>query len=349
MKTAGDRTGRIEAAAVARRSTRRRLAFSVLALAVGAAVGIAGLQPLTANAQSGKTLRIVVAFPPGGPVDLVARAIADQLGQELGGQRVIVENKAGANGAIGAQAVASADPDGQTLWLTSVGAAAINPTLYSRLPYDMFKDFAPVSLVVNNVEVMVVSPDNPARTAADFIKAAREDEKKGTLASSGTGSIPHFVMEQLADASRTKLLHVPYKGAAPAITDVMGGQVGAFFGDVPGLLGHIRGGRLKPIGLAAEKRHPLLPDVPTLGELGMPGIDSNNWYALFAPGKTPPAVLDELNRAVRRTVAAPAVAGKLSATGAEPVSSTREELAALLDRDTKKWARLIRDKGIKVE
>ena len=326
----------------------RRPFLASLALATVLAAGLA-LSPAPVLAQSGKTLKIVVAFPPGGPVDLVARAIADQLGKELGGQRVIVENKAGANGAIGAEAVAHADPDGQTLWLTSVGAAAINPSLYAKLPYDMAKDFAPVSLVVNNVEVMVVSPQNPATTAADFITAARQDEKKGTLASSGTGSIPHFVMEQLADVSKTKLLHIPYKGAAPAITDVMGGQVGAFFGDVPGLLGHIRGGRLKAIGIAAEKRHPLLPDVPTLGELGMPGVDSNNWYALFAPGKTPPAVVAELNKAVRQTLATPAVAEKLSATGAEPASSSAEELGSLLKRDTDKWARLIRAKGITVE
>lgn len=328
---------------------RRRLLVASLGLATSALTGAALFPADPALAQSDKTLRIVVAFPPGGPVDLVARAISDQLGKELGGERVIVENKPGANGAIGAESVAHADPDGQTLWLTSVGAAAINPSLYAKLPYDMAKDFAPVSQVVNNVEVMVVRPQHPADTAAEFINAARKDEKQATVASSGTGSIPHLVMEQLADVSGTKLLHVPYKGAAPAITDVMGGQVGAFFGDVPGLLGHIRGGRLKAIGLAAEKRHPLLPNVPTLGELGMPGVDSNNWYALFAPAKTPPARLDELNEAVRRTLATPAVAQKLSATGAEPAPSSAAELASLLKRATDKWAKLIRAKGITVE
>ena len=329
---------------------RRRFGAYAGAVAVAGAlvVALSVAAGPEARAQGGDTTRIVVAFPPGGPVDLVARALADEMGKALG-TRVIVENKAGANGAIGAEAVARAEPDGHTLWLTSVGAAAINPTLYAKLPYDMAKDFAPVSLVVNNVEVMVVSPQNPASTTAEFIAAAKKDEKLGTMASSGTGSIPHFVIEQLSDVSKTSLLHIPYKGAAPAITDVMGGQVGGFFGDVPGLLGHIRSGRLKAIGLAAERRHPALPDVPTLAELGMPGVDSNNWYALFVPAKTPPATIDKLNQAVRRTLATPAVAQKLSATGAEPAASSPQEMKALLERDTAKWARLIRAKKITVE
>jgi tripartite-type tricarboxylate transporter receptor subunit TctC len=335
------------------RSSRRRwlragAAAATAAMTGGLALVLSAATASAVYAQGGGTTRIVVAFPPGGPVDLVARAIAEEMGKELG-TRVIVENKAGANGAIGAEAVARAEPDGQTLWLTSVGAAAINPSLYAKLPYDMKRDFAPVSLVVNNVEVMVVSPQNPVSNAADFIAAAKKDEKLGTLASSGTGSIPHFVIEQLADVSKTKLLHIPYKGAAPAITDVMGGQVGAFFGDVPGLLGHINGGRLKAIGLAAEKRHPALPDVPTLGELGMPGVDSNNWYALFAPARTPPALIDKLNAAVRKTLETPDVFRKLSSTGAEPAASSPQELAALLERDTAKWADLIRAKKIVVE
>jgi tripartite-type tricarboxylate transporter receptor subunit TctC len=338
MKKTGSDRRRIEA-------YRRRAAA---ALAGGLVMALFVMASPAAHAQAGGTTRIVVAFPPGGPVDLVARAIAEEMGKALD-SRVIVENKAGANGAIGAEAVARADPDGQTLWLTSVGAAAINPSLYAKLPYDMGRDFAPVSLVVNNVEVMVVSPQNPVADAAGFIAAAKKDEKLATMASSGTGSIPHLVIEQLADVSNTRLLHIAYKGAAPAITDVMGGQVGAFFGDVPGLLGHIKGGRLKAIGLAAEKRHPLLPDVPTLGELGMPGVDSNNWYALLAPAKTPPAMIEKLNQAVRHALATPAVAQKLTATGAEPSASSPQELAALLERDTAKWARLIRAKQISVE
>jgi tripartite-type tricarboxylate transporter receptor subunit TctC len=299
-------------------------------------------------AQTAKTTRLVISFPPGGPVDLVARVVAEQLAKELG-HVVIVENKPGANGSIGAQFVARAPADGLTLWFTSVGAAAINPSLYENLPYDMQRDFAPVALVVNNVEVLVVNPKDPADNAADFVAASKKKKEPTPIASSGVGSIPHLAMEQLAEASKANLLHVPYKGAAPAITDVMGGQVAAFFGDIPGLIGHIRSGKLKAIGIADAKRHPLLPDVRTLAEQGLPGVDSNNWYALFAPAKTPPALVDSLNAAVRRALAVPAVNEKLTSTGSEPAASTPQELAALLERDTEKWAKLIRAKGIKGE
>lgn len=292
--------------------------------------------------------RIVVAFPPGGPVDLVARTIAEPLGRELG-VRLVVENRAGGNGAIAAEVVVQAVPDGTTLWLTSVGAAAVNPVLYERLPYDMLRDFVPVSLVVDNDELFVVNAANPAKDAAEFIANVRKSAKPVAIASTGIGSIPHLAMEQLADATRTNLLHVPYKGAAPAITDVLGGQVAAFFGDVPGLIGHVKSGRLKAIGIAAPRRHPLFPEVRTLAEQGLPGVDTNNWYALFVPARTPPAAVSALNDAVRRTLAAPAVADKLLASGAVPVASSSAELAALLKRDTEKWGRLIKAKKITPE
>lgn len=311
-----------------------------------AALAAAAVAP-AALAQS-RTTRIVVSFPPGGPVDFVARALAEQLGKELG-QTVIVDNKAGANGAIGASDVARSPADGSTLWLTSVGAAAINASLYDRLPYDMVQDFAPVSLIVNNVELLVVKPSDPAHDAAEFVANSRKKKEPTPMASSGIGSIPHLAIEQLADASGANLMHVPYKGAAPAITDVMGGQVAAFFGDVPGLIGHVRGGRLKAIGLASTKRHPALPNVKTLAEQGIPDVDTNNWYALFAPAKTPPATVTALNEAVRRALGTPSLRAKLLDTGAEPAPSSPAELAALLERDSRKWGKLIRDKKIRIE
>jgi tripartite-type tricarboxylate transporter receptor subunit TctC len=305
----------------------------------------AGLLAVPIAAAQDKVIRLVVAFPPGGPVDFVARVIADPLGRELN-QRVIVENKPGGNGVVAAQSVAQAAADGTALWLTSVGAAAINPVLYERLPYDMQRDFAAVSLVVDNDELLVVNPGNPARDAAEFVENARKSSQPVAIASSGVGSIPHLAMEQLADATRANLLHVPYKGAAPAITDVIGGQVAAFFGDVPGLIGHVRSGKLKAIGIAASKRHPLLPAVRTLAEQGLPGVDTSNWYALFVPAKTPAPVIDTLNEAMRRVLALPAVSEKLLASGTTPSSSTQQELSALLKRDTEKWGRLIRAKRI---
>lgn len=318
----------------------RRNAMLVLGLA-------AALVARPALAQE-KVVRIVVAFPAGGPVDFIARTIADQLGKELNA-RVVVDNKPGANGAIGAQNVAQSAADGTTLWLTSVGAAAINPVLYDKLAYDMQRDFMPVSLVVNNDEMLVVNPANPAKDAAEFVANARKASQPVAIASSGIGSIPHLAMEQLADATKVPLLHVPYKGAAPAITDVMGGQVAAFFGDIPGLIGHVKSGKLKAIGIAAPKRHPLFPDVPTLAEQGLPGVDTNNWYALFAPARTPPAVLAALNEAVRKTLATPAVNEKIVASGAVPAASSSAELAALVKHDTEKWGALVKAKKITPE
>lgn len=304
-------------------------------------VGLATL----ASAQN-KTTRILVAFPPGGPVDFVARTLTDQLSKELG-HPVLVENKAGANGAIAADTLLKAPADGQTLWLTSVGAVAINPSLYTALPYDPIRDLAPVSLVVNNVEMLVVNPNNPVNGPQDFIAAAKQ--KSLTMASSGTGSVPHLAMELLADATRTDLVHVPYKGAAPAITDVMAGHVDGFFGDIPGLMSHIRSGKLKPVALASTRRHPLFPDVKTFQEIGVTGVDSDNWYALFAHKNTPPAELDRLNQAVRRTLAHDAVRSKLIASGAEPSVSSSAELSTLLKNDMAKWGRVIRDKKVKAD
>ena len=303
------------------------------------------LTPFAAFAQSQHLTHLVVAFPPGGPVDMVARTMADAFGRSLG-QRVIVENRPGANGAIGAEAVLRAPPDGTTLWFTSVGAVSINPALYPDLPYDVGRDFAPVSLVANNVEVLVVHPDNPARDLQARIVAARAGRPAVSMASSGVGSMPHLALEQLAQASGAPLLHVPYKGAAPAIADVMGGQVAAFFGDIPGVLNTIRAGRLRALGIAAERRHPLLPDVPTLAEQGFPGVDSNNWYALLAPRQTPQATIEALNAAVRSALASPAVRDPLLATGSEPAVSTPQELTDLISRDARKWGALIRSRGI---
>jgi tripartite-type tricarboxylate transporter receptor subunit TctC len=312
-----------------------------------AAVALAAMAVAGPVGSQERVTRLIVAFPAGGPVDLVARTIADTLGRELH-ERVIVENKPGGNGAVAAQAIAQAPADGSTLWLTSVGAVAINPVLYDKLVYDV-KDLAPVSLVVDNAELLVVNPSDPARDAAEFVANARKAAQPVAIASSGIGSIPHLAMEQLADATQVKFLHVPYKGAAPAITDVMGGQVAAFFGDVPGLIAHVRGGKLKAIGIAAPKRHPLLPDVPTLAEQGLPGVDSDNWYALFASARTPPATLDAINQAVRRTLAARDVSDKLVANGAVPAASSPQELAALLRSDTAKWGALIKAKKIAPE
>ncbi|MGA8513254.1 MAG: tripartite tricarboxylate transporter substrate binding protein [Burkholderiaceae bacterium] len=321
--------------------------FTRRALAIGLSCGLLALS--SAALAQNKITRIIVAFPPGGPVDFVARALADQLGKELGHQ-VIIENKAGANGAIAADFVSKSAPDGNTLWLTSVGAVAINPALYEKLAYDPARDLTPMSLVVNNVEMLVVGANAPYHTGAEFVAASRQQKDKPlTMASSGTGSVPHLAIELLNDAAKINLTHVPYKGAAPAITDVIAGHVTGFFGDIPGLVSFIKAGKLKPIGIASPKRHPLFPEVKTFTEMGIPGVDSDNWYALFAAKGTSTADVDRVNHAVRTTLSTEAVKTKLLASGAEPAPSTPTELANLLKSDSAKWSRVVRSKNVKAD
>jgi tripartite-type tricarboxylate transporter receptor subunit TctC len=259
----------------------------------------------------------------------------------------VVENKAGGNGAIAAAEIIRSEPDGTTLWFSSVGAVAINPHLYEKLQYDVVRDFAPISMVANNVELLVVHPADPAKDAVEFVANSKARKEPATFASTGNGSIPHMAIEQFADASGAKVLHVPYKGAAPAITDLMGGQIQGLFADMPGLVGHVRGGKLKALGLAASRRHPALPEVKTLEEQGIKNVDTNNWYALFAHIKTPPALIDSLNKAVRQTMENPVLKDKLLKSGAEPFASTPKELALILKNDSEKWGRLVRAKNIK--
>ncbi|MFY2594092.1 Bug family tripartite tricarboxylate transporter substrate binding protein [Achromobacter xylosoxidans] len=310
--------------------------------------GLLGLASLGATAHADGPVRLIIAFPPGGPVDLVGRVLAEQLGKELN-QSVIVENKAGANGNIAAAYVAKAPADGSVLFLTSVGAVSISPALYKDLPYDPVRDFAPVSRVVNNATVFVVNPANPATDAADFVKRSQAASQSVAIGSSGIGSIPHLTLEMFADASKAKVLHVPYKGAAPVINDVLGNQVAGFFGDVPGLIGHIQGGKLKPLGIAAPTRHPLLPDVKTLAEQGISGVESNNWYGIVAPAATPPATVEKLNQALRAALGNEAVRAKLEKFGAQAAPSSPQELAALIAADREKWGSLIQRKNIRPE
>ena len=231
-----------------------------------------------------------------------------------------------------------------------MGAVAINPALYEKLAYDPVRDLTPVSLVVNNVEMLVVGANAPYKSGAEFVAASRQQKDKPlTMASSGTGSVPHLAMELLNDAAKINLTHVPYKGAAPAITDVIAGHVDGFFGDIPGLVSFIKAGKIKPIGIAAAKRHPLFPEVKTFTEMGVPGVDSDNWYALFAAKGTPAVEIDRVNLAVRTALNNEAVKTKLLASGAEPAPSTSAELATLLKTDSAKWAKVVRSKNVKAD
>ena len=303
--------------------------------------------PMGASAQAG-AVRLIVAFPPGGPVDLVARLFGEQFSKDIG-QTVIVENKPGANGQLAASETLRAAADGTTLWFSSVGAVAINPALYDKLNYDMVRDFAPVSQIANNVEVMCVSLKDPANTAAEFVANTKAASAATAMGSSGIGSIPHLAIEQLALSSGAKLLHVPYKGVAPVVSDVIGGHIAGVFLDVPGAVSFIDGKQVKPLGIGAPQRHPRYPEIKTFEEQGIKNIDTNNWYAIFVSIKTPPALVEMLNKTIRKSLETPELRAKLIANGTEPAPSTPAELAALLKHDTEKWGTLIRTRGIKIE
>ena len=322
-----------------RRQWLQRTGAGALATSLG---GMAWAQ------SNNRPVRLIVAFAPGGPVDFVARTLAETLSRELG-RPVLVDNKPGANGAIGAMETLKGEPDGSTVWITSVGAAAINPALYDKLPYDMVRDFTPVSLVVNNVEVLVTSAQNPATDVVDFVQRARAANLPVPMASSGMGSIPHLALLQMQDATKLDLLHVPFNGMAPALTNLLGGQVAGVFADVPAVMGQIKSGRLKALGMASRVRHPGLPEVRTFEEMGFPAVDTNNWYAFFVSSKTPRPIVDALNAATRRALADPAVANRLLQSGAEPRATSPEEMAALLRADTNKWAALIKARNIRLD
>ena len=301
-----------------------------------------------AHAQSGKPIKMIVAFPPGGPVDLVARLLTDPLTKEMG-QPIVVENKPGANGGIAAELVAKGPADGSVIFLTSSGATVINPSLYPSLPYDPMKDFAPVSRVVNSDTVLVVHPSNPATDAAGFAEASRKAAQSVPIGSAGIGSTTHLALELFQGASKANLLHVPYKGAAPVINDVISNQVGGFFGDLPGLIGHIQGGKLKPLGIAAPKRHVLLPDVKTFAELGFPGTELQQLVRGRRAGQDAAAVHRQVECGPAYSADDGARARQAHQCRRGARSSTPEEMAEVMKRDTAKFAKIIADKGIKAD
>jgi tripartite-type tricarboxylate transporter receptor subunit TctC len=303
-------------------------------------------QAVSAQTFPTHTVKLVVAFPAGGPTDFVARVVAEELKTILG-QTVIVENKPGANGAIGAEYVANAEPDGHTLFFTTVGAVAVTPHLKTaKVSYDTLKSFAPVTLVVRNTTVLVVRPDLPVKTAKDLAAMAKEKPNAIPFASTGVGSMPHLALELYQAAAGVKFLHVPYRGAAPALTDLLGGQVQALFADVPVLLPHIRAGKIRPLAVASDKRNSVIPDVPTLTELGMPNTSADNWYGLLAPAKTPRPIIDKLNVAMRKALTNPAAHDKLVQSGAVPAPTTPEEFGALLKSELDRWGEVVRAAGL---
>jgi tripartite-type tricarboxylate transporter receptor subunit TctC len=327
---------------------REEIVRIIRSLLIAAAALASFLAPQFAQAQDfpSRPVRIVVAFPAGGPTDFVGRLVADKMTAILG-QRVYIDNKAGANGTLGGGDVAKSDADGYSLFLTTAGAVTVSPHIMANMPFDTFRDFAPVALVTKVTEVLVVSPKLGIKTAKELVAMAKD--KPGTIpfASTGIGSPPHLAQLLLDKSAGVQFLHVPYRGAAPALTDLLGGQVQVLAADVPVLIAQIQAGNLVPIGAAADKRDAVLPDVPTLAEQGYPNTDASNWYALLAPAKTPPAVIAKLNKAVNDALADPAVHDKLVKTGATPVGGTPESLGTFMKSEYDKWGKMVAANGIK--
>lgn len=318
-------------------------------LLVLALAALLALSPL-ASAQDlpARTIRMIVAFPPGGPTDFVARLLSERL-KVLLGRNVIVEYHAGANGAVGAEYVARADPDGATLFLTTVGAVAVTPHLGTKVAYDPLRDFAPITLVVRNTTILVVKPDMPVASAKELAAIAAKSPGAIPIASTGTGSMPHLALELYQASAGVKFLHVPYRGAAAALADLLGGQVRGMFADTPVLLPQIQGGKVRPLGAASASRNGALPDVPTLAEQGFPDTSADNWYALLAPARTPAPVLAKLHDAVVAAIAEPQLHEKLVASGAIPATTSAAELGALMRDELARWGRVVREKNIRAE
>ena len=321
---------------------------SLILGALFALVMLAAPTPARAQDYPSSVIRIVVAFPAGGPTDFVARLLADKL-KTLLGQAVIIENKPGANAALGADYVAKAKPDGYTLFFTTSGAVAVNPHMRPDLPYDPVRDLAPVSLLVNTMEVLVVKADSPIKSVGDLIALAKSSPNGIVMASTGIGSPPHLALELIKGATGVTIVHVPYRGAAQAVTDVIGGQVLAMFADLPVLIPQIRGGTLRAIGVGSRSRAPILPDVPTLDEQGVPGVYADNWYAMFAPARTPTPVIAKLNAAIGVALADPELARKLIDVGAVPAAGTPAELGDFLKSELERWGKVVREHNIKPE
>ncbi len=303
---------------------------------------------LQAQAYPNKPIRLVVPFPAGGTTDIVARDIAGQLGKALG-QTVVVDNKPGAGGNIGADAVAKSAADGYTLLMGTVGTHAINVSLYAKMPYDAVKDFAPVSLCAAVPNVMVVPPSVAAKTVSEFIALAKKEGSALAMASSGNGTSIHLSGELFKVMTGTTLTHVPYKGSAPALGDLVGGQVQVMFDNLPSSIALIRAGKLRALAVTSSTRSAALPDVPTLDESGLKGFEASSWFGVFAPAGTPKEIVNRLAEEIQKATASAELQERFKTHGATPVGNSPEAFAAHVSAEIAKWATVVKASGAKVD
>ena len=304
----------------------------------------------TAQAQGypNKPVRIIVPYPAGGTTDIIARVAAQQLGERLK-QPFVVENKGGANGAIGSAEVARAPADGYTLLMGTASTHGINSAVYKSLPYDAVKDFAPVTIVASTPNIIAVHPSVPARNLQELLALAKAQPGKLNYGSTSLGGSPHMSAELLKMMAHIDMLHVPYKGAAPMLTDLMGGQVQVGFDNLPSTINFVRSGKVRAIAVTTAQRWPGAPEIPTVAESGVPGYEVSGWFGLLAPAGTPPAVLKTIQQAIAEAVKQPEVNKQMLDLGALPVANTPEAFAALVQADVAKWREVVKTTGVKLD
>jgi tripartite-type tricarboxylate transporter receptor subunit TctC len=305
---------------------------------------------MAAQAQTypDRPVRLIAPFPAGGLADVLARAVGDEISKTLG-QPVIVENRAGAGGNIGADAVAKAAPDGYTLLMTSAGILTANQFLYAKMPFDPAKDIIPVSNVADMPMMVVVSPKVEAKTLAEFVALAKANPNKMNFGSPGVGTTGHLGLALFMHAAGIKLTHVPYKGAAPAITDLLAGQIDGVVDNPPTVLPHIEAGKLRPLAVAARQRMPQLPNLPTAAEAGVANFEASSWFGVAAPAGTPPAVVARLQKEIAAAVRQPTLVERFKKSGARLIGNTPEEFAQQIKNDRAMWGEVIKAAGIKPE
>jgi tripartite-type tricarboxylate transporter receptor subunit TctC len=313
----------------------RRIALQVLGLSAG--LGL----PLIARAQFTRIIRLVVPFTPGGSTDILARALAPRLQQTLG-QTVVIDNKPGAGGSIGATEVAKAEADGHTLLMGHIGTLAVNPALYPKLGYDPQKSFVPVAAVAIVPNVLVVNANLPVKSLADFVARAKASPGRMSYSSGGNGSAAHIAFEYLKQRTGIFMLHIPYRGTAPSVTDLLAGNVDATFTGIPAVIGHIRSGRLRALAVSSAQRLASLPEVPTVAEQGHAGFEADQWYGVVAPAGTPTETVARLNAAINKALQVPEVAQQLATEGATPMGGTPQAFGALIAREIPRWREVVK-------
>jgi tripartite-type tricarboxylate transporter receptor subunit TctC len=320
----------------------------ILTRVAGGIAVLAAATVVSAQSYPTKPIKMIVPFPPAGSTDISARAVAARLGERLG-QPVVIENKPGAGGNIGTDMAAKAAPDGYTLVVGTVGTHAINQSLYSKMPYDNLRDFAPVVLLSTTTNVLVTQAGFPANSVKEIIARAKAKPGEMTFASSGSGTSIHLSGELFNSMAGTKMQHIPYKGSGPMLIDLMSGTTNIAFDNLSASMPHIKGGKLKALATTGSKRSPALPDVPTVSEAGLTGYDSTSWNAVYVPAGTPKEIVEKLNRELRAILESPETRKFFAEQGAEAGGGTPEQLGTFTRAETAKWAKVVKDSGAKVD